>query len=72
MENVKETFERSNHSDNANNPAHYTLMTLGIIVIMVGVVLRFLGDWTMIDLVSNLITVVGIAISLKSVYNILR
>lgn len=72
MENVKETFERSNDSDNANNPAHYQLMTLGIIIIMVGVVLRFFGEWTMIDLVSNLITVVGIVVSLKSVYNILR
>ncbi|WP_238387879.1 hypothetical protein [Pararcticibacter amylolyticus] len=47
-------------------------MTIGIVVIMIGVVLRFLGEWTMIDLVSNLITLAGIAIALKSVYNILR
>ncbi|PWG78789.1 hypothetical protein DDR33_20390 [Pararcticibacter amylolyticus] len=72
MENVKQTYNTSNGSDNANNPAHYSLMTIGIVVIMIGVVLRFLGEWTMIDLVSNLITLAGIAIALKSVYNILR
>lgn len=72
MENVKETYKKSNASDNANNPAHYRLLTLGIIIIMIGCLLRFMGEWAMIDMVSNLITIVGIGISLKSVYNILQ
>lgn len=72
MENLKESLEKSNYSSNANNPAHYQLLTFGIIIIMVGVLLRFTGTWMLIDLISNLITLLGIAIALKSVYNILR
>lgn len=72
MENLKETFENSNASSNANNPAHYSLLTVGIVIIMVGVLLRFAGQWAMIDLISNLIALVGIVVSLKAVFNILR
>ena len=72
MENLKETYNKSNHSDNANNPAHYSMMTIGIFITMAGALLRFTGEWALIDIVSNLITVVGIALSLKSAYNILK
>ncbi|WP_242689170.1 hypothetical protein [Pedobacter sp. SYSU D00535] len=47
-------------------------MTLGIVVTMIGVVLRFLGTWTFIDAVSNIILIVGVLICLKSVSNILK
>ncbi len=72
MENFKETYKESNTTNNANNPSHYTLMTLGIVVTMIGVVLRFLGTWTFIDAVSNIILIVGVLICLKSVSNILK
>ena len=72
MENVKETYNKSEHSDNANATSHYTLMTIGIIVGMVGVMLRFAGTWAFIDIVSNILFVIGIVISIKAVLNILK
>lgn len=72
MENLKETYKSSEHTNNANATSHYTLMTVGIIVGMAGVLLRFAGTWTGIDLVSNILLVIGTAICLKSVFNILK
>ncbi|HEY1024765.1 MAG TPA: hypothetical protein VGE26_06335 [Sphingobacteriaceae bacterium] len=72
MENIKETYNKSEHANNANATSHYTLMTVGIVVGMVGVVLRFAGTWTGIDLVSNILLIVGTAICLKAVFNILK
>ncbi len=72
MENLQESYGNSNAGNNANNPAHYRLLTAGIVIIMIGVLLRFFGEWTLIDIVSNLIALLGIAISLKAVYNILQ
>lgn len=72
MENLQETYSNSNASNNANNPAHYRLLTIGIIITMAGVLLRFFGEWSLIDIVSNLIALLGIAVSLKAVYNILQ
>ena len=72
MENVKETYQKSEHSQNANETSHYVLMTVGIIVGMTGVMLRFVGSWTFIDILSNIIFVIGIVISIKAVLNILK
>lgn len=72
MENLKETYNKSEHSNNANATSHYTLMTVGIVVGMAGVLLRFAGTWTGIDLISNILLIVGTAICLKSVFNILK
>ena len=72
MENIKETYERSTHSNNANAVSHYKLMTIGIIIGLVGVMLRFVGTWQLIDIVSNIIFVIGIVISIKAVLNILK
>lgn len=72
MEDVRNNYTDSRDTDNANNPAHYTQMTIGIFIIMIGVLLRFFGEWAMIDLVSNLITLGGIVVALKAVYNILK
>lgn len=72
MENLKETYNKSAHSENANATSHYTLMTVGIIIGMVGVLLRFAGSWAFIDMVSNIIFVIGIVISIKAVLDILK
>lgn len=72
MANVEETYKESNRSNNANNPSHYTLMTLGIVVTMVGVLLRFIGTFELVDIISNVIFIVGVLICLKSVANILK
>jgi hypothetical protein len=72
MENPVDTYKKSENSNNANNPSHYTLMTLGIIVTMVGTFLRFFGEWALVDVISNIIFVIGVILCLKSVINILK
>lgn len=72
MENLKDTYNKSEYSNNANATSHYTLMTVGIIVGMAGVLLRFAGTWAFIDLVSNILLIIGTAICLKAVFNILK
>lgn len=72
MENVTETHLNSKGVDNANDPANYITLVVGIAIIMIGVLLRFFGAWAMIDIVSNIILLAGLGVSLKSVYNILH
>jgi len=72
MENLKDSYKASNESDNANNPAHYTTLTLGIVVSMIGVLLRFAGTFAFIDIISNVILVIGVLICLRAVSGILK
>ena len=72
MENVEETYRKSDHTSNANEISHYRLMTIGIIVGLVGIMLRFAGTWQFIDIVSNILFVIGSVISIKAVLNILK
>lgn len=72
MENLKETYNKSEDSNNANATSHYQLMAIGIIIGMVGIMLRFLSTWEFIDILSNIIFVIGIIISIKAVLNILK
>jgi tetrahydromethanopterin S-methyltransferase subunit C len=72
MENIKETYKKSEHSNNANAVSHYQLMTIGIIIGIVGIMLRFVSTWQFIDIVSNIIFVIGIVVSIKAVLNILK
>jgi len=72
MENIKETYNRSEHANNANETSHYTLMAVGIAVGLVGIFLRFAGTWTFVDILSNIILVIGVVICLKAVFNILK
>jgi hypothetical protein len=72
MENPIETLEKSNTTNNANNPSHYTLLTIGIFVSVLGALLRFAGEFAFIDLISNLIFLVGVFLCIKSVLNILK
>jgi hypothetical protein len=71
MENLKETYNDSNYSNNSNNPSHYMLMTVGLIITMTGVLLRFAGTFAFIDWISNILLVIGVIVCLKSVKNIL-
>lgn len=72
MENLVETYKKSESTDNANNPSHYILMALGVFVSVLGAVLRFIADWGFVDLLSNIILVIGVILCLKSVINILK
>lgn len=59
-------------TEESNDPAHYKLITIGIIIGVLGIFLRFTGTWTMINLVSNVLFIVGIVICLKAVLRILK
>ena len=72
MENLVETYKKSESTDNANNPSHYVLMAIGVFVSVLGAVLRFIADWAFVDLLSNIILVIGVILCLKSVINILK
>lgn len=72
MENLKETYNKSVYTNNANETSHYVLMAVGIAVGLVGVFLRFAGDWSFVDMLSNIILVIGVIICLKAVFNILK
>ncbi len=72
MENIKETYSKSENTSNSNAVSHYRLMTIGIIIGLVGIMLRFATDWQFIDILSNIIFVIGIIISIKAVLNILK
>jgi hypothetical protein len=72
MENIKDTYNKSEHANNANETSHYVLMTVGIAVGLVGVFLRFAGTWSFVDILSNIILVIGVIICLKAVFNILK
>ncbi|MBE9664171.1 hypothetical protein [Mucilaginibacter myungsuensis] len=59
-------------AENANNPSHYILLTIATFIGLAGVFVRFLGDsffWTSL---SNVILIVGIIISLKAVFAIMK
>ena len=61
-----------NSAENANDLRHYVLMTIAIVIGLVGVYFRFLGDSFMYTSISNVILVVGIIIALKSVFAIMK
>ena len=63
---------KNNSTAEANNPSHYTTITLGIVVGLVGIFLRFVADGSMITIISNVLWVVGSVICIKAVLNILK
>jgi divalent metal cation (Fe/Co/Zn/Cd) transporter len=61
-----------NTTENANSTRHYVLLTIAIIIGLVGVYFRFLGDSFMYTSISNVILVVGIILALKAVFTIMK
>lgn len=72
MENLKETYNKSEHTNNANATSHYQLMTIGIIVGLVGIMIRFVSDSQIVGIVANILWVIGAVICIKAVLNILK
>ncbi|MFA5243786.1 MAG: hypothetical protein WC380_00665 [Pedobacter sp.] len=62
----------NNSTAEANNPSHYITITLGIIVGLVGIFLRFAAEGSMITIISNVLWVIGIVICLRAVLRILK
>jgi len=71
MEDSSKEYKGVN-SEAPNNPAHYTLLTVAIAIIIVGLFLRFFSQWEFINLASNLIFLVGVFFALKAVLRILK
>lgn len=69
---MEETYNKNKDTVEANDPAHYKLIVIGIVIGMIGIFLRFTGSWTLIDIVSNILFVIGIVISLRAVLKILK
>lgn len=69
---MQDTTNNNNSTAESNDPSHYTTITVGIVIGLIGIFLRFTGSWPMIDIVSNIIWVVGIVICLRSVLRILK
>jgi hypothetical protein len=61
-----------NSAENANDTRHYTLLIISIVIGLVGVYFRFLGDSFMYTSISNVILVIGIIIALKAVFTIMK
>ncbi|EDM37347.1 hypothetical protein PBAL39_09396 [Pedobacter sp. BAL39] len=55
----------------ANETSIYKLMTVGILVSMLGVYLRFAGDSMTLSIVSWVILFIGAIIAIKGVFKIL-
>jgi hypothetical protein len=62
----------SHSAENANNTIHYVQLTLFIIVGLIGVYFRFLGDSFTYTSISNVILVIAIIFTLRTVFRIMK
>ena len=60
-----------NQTEEANNENHYLLITVAIVIMLVGVYLRF-ADFKSAEIVANILLIIGVGISLKGVFSILQ
>jgi hypothetical protein len=60
-----------NPTEEANAERHYLLITVAVIFMIVGVYLRF-ADFNAATIVANIILIIGVILSLKAVFAILK
>ena len=63
---------KNKRTEESNDPAHYNLIVIGIVVGLIGIFLRFTGSWMFIDAVSNILLIIGTVICLRAVLRILK
>ncbi|RZJ82093.1 MAG: hypothetical protein EOO47_01860 [Flavobacterium sp.] len=68
---MNQAEERERSMETANQSSIYMMITVGVIVSIIGVFLRFAFDSTMLSIVSWVILFVGAFISCKAVFKIL-
>ncbi len=68
----EETLKTPINNNNANSLNHYKLITVGLIIGLAGIFLRFTGTWNLIDTVSNILFTIGSVICIKAVLDILK
>ena len=59
-------------NNNANETAHYKLMTYGIIIGLAGVFGRFVQDSSLASGIANVLLLIGSVVCIKAVLNILK
>ena len=69
---MEDIYKKNKATVEANDPAHYTQIIIGIVIGLTGIFLRFTGSWPMISIVSNILWVIGIVICLRAVLRILK
>ena len=69
---MEDSLNKNNSTAEDNNPSHYKTIVLGIAIGLVGIFLRFTGEWPMISIVSNVLWVIGSVICLRAVLRILK
>lgn len=72
MENLKEAYEDSENTNDPNATSHYQLLALGIIIGAAGIFSRFIIHWEFMDVVANIVFILGILIGFKAVSDILK
>jgi hypothetical protein len=72
MENLDKTYQNSENSNDPNATSHYRFLAVGIIVGLIGIFSRFIIHWEFFDIIANIIFIVGILLSLKAVFDILK
>ena len=63
---------KNKRTEESNDPAHYNLIVIGIVVGLIGIFLRFTGSWMFIDAISNILLIIGTVICLRAVLRILK
>ena len=67
----------NNNTEEANSEGHYLLIAIGVVITIIGVYFRFAADPAsghafFYNCVSNIILIIGVALSLKAVFAILK
>jgi hypothetical protein len=60
-----------NSTENANAESHYLIIVVALIIGLTGVYLRF-ADFKFSEIAGNILLIIGVGISLKGVFGILK
>ena len=60
-----------NPTEEANAESHYLIITVAVVIMLVGVYLRF-ADFKSAEVVANILLIIGVGVSLKGVFGILK
>ncbi|TZF83204.1 hypothetical protein FW774_13000 [Pedobacter sp. BS3] len=72
MSEESKTYTPSESVKEANQPAHYVLMTISVIIGITGVLLRFASESHALAIVSNILFIIGVILGFKAVFAILK
>lgn len=72
MENLKETYKNSENTNDPNATSHYVLLTIGMIIGFTGIFSRFIIQWEFMDIIANVLLIIGVMMSLKAVVDVLK